>query len=559
VSFDDAEPASASAQERDADTGIPIDQWKRYRIPAPPEGAELRRETEPPVPATAKVVSWTRATTVSTTMEYTGNLTNWQLAKVAEGMGMRPDLAHKARGADGERRVLDEVAAEALVVSGATSGSNLGTGMHGITTEIDGIVSTTEPGAERTEALETLAATVHPDYVRDLQAYYRLITDAEHPVIDYPGFDELVVVHPMLKIAGRFDKVRMINGELAIVDVKTARERPGKYGQIPIAMQLAIYSRAPLIYDPKTNTYRRMSTVSQRNAYVIWAPAGQGYAELIKIDISTGWRWVEVAMKARESRNIKGLYFPVSRAHAPEAPEPAQDEVATEESPNLTPVPSQSDGDATGTGKRRRRCGKCGEYGHNARTCPGSTGQQPEQPDEQQPADERPEQSEQQPEQPADEQPEQQLASEVFDPPENIEEMIARGRACVCMRPDGWSVVESRPDVTVCGRCGLPSEATLVKVLGERRGIRELRGEPEPDFLAEMKRRVKLAEEPPPGTPPGTPKGQWPWHAKIEQATTGGELSEIFRSANAAGEWDEQYMFPHAQERYERLAREAKE
>jgi len=366
-----AEPGgSAPEQKYDEETGLPVGAYSRYLLPMPPE--DLSRDA----PATGRVKSWTRATTISSSMEYMGNLTEWSERMVALGVGMRPDLALKARGSEGDRAVLTEVVEEAKSAAGATKGKNQGTGMHGVSSEIDrAIVTAKADGSSPWGEIERIAESVPSMYRDDVRAYARLIIN-EH--IEYGvGLDEVIVAHPDLMVAGRFDKIRYVSGAFAIFDLKTQKDRPGKHSQLPIAMQLALYARAPWRYDTsgETPVWRSMPGVSHERAYIIWLPGGRGEATLIEVDIASAWQWVRTAISVRESRRVKGLYFPLATAlpgdPVPElqvapAPTKLEEDLPAEVPDGPTPEPA--------TGKKgKRRCGRCGQLGHNARTCTAAT------------------------------------------------------------------------------------------------------------------------------------------------------------------------------------------
>ena len=59
-------------------------------------------------------------------------------------------------------------------------------------------------------------------------------------------------------------------------------------------------------------------------------------------------------------------------------------------------------------------------------------------------------------------------------PPAGVEEMLEQGEVCKTSPCSGagWTTPPwSRPDIQVCGRCGLPSRATMDRVAGERIGL----------------------------------------------------------------------------------------
>ncbi|HSQ78964.1 MAG TPA: PD-(D/E)XK nuclease family protein, partial [Candidatus Bathyarchaeia archaeon] len=383
MSFKDEEIEAANsasvAADLDPDTGIEIDRYGRYRLPKPP----AERNGIMPVPATGRTRSFTRVTTLVSALEYAGSLTEWKLRRVTEGLGRRHDLWLRARAA-GMRPEVDEdelrvVIPEAFAAGGGDVGASRGTAIHAATVALD-------HGHDRPPVDPGDHEAVLVD--RDLTAYQLLLEDARITVPDLAelagtGTEELVCVLPGLEVAGRFDKIRMIDGRLVIVDLKTEKDRPGTYGGLKVAMQLACYARAEWIYDQKEKVYRPIPAVSRDIGYVIWLPRGRGIAELLSIDLRTGWHWVRTAVEVRASRRVKDLVIPHSRADVtaltptpprPEVvaqiPEPEPESSAPPQPP--APAPASAPVQAETSRKPGRRCGKCGQPGHNARTCIGA-------------------------------------------------------------------------------------------------------------------------------------------------------------------------------------------
>lgn len=530
-------------------TGITVDRFGRYRLPLPPvdRGA-------PVTPAGGPLRSYSRATTIASSMEYRGSLEAWALRETVRGVGLRPDLALKARGSGGDRRALDEVVTEAQAVSGMHAGRNQGTGLHGVSIEIDKLLA--EVGDQPIEAwpaVEGIADSVPAEYRGDVLAYAQLVAEGRiRPPAGGGDGNELVVVHPDLMVAGRFDKVRQVGGEDVIVDVKTQKDEPGKYGQLPIAMQLAIYAHAPWIYDdadPTAPCWRPMYRVSKKVAYVIWVPSGAGRAKLIRLDIAAAWLWVETAMKVRESRNVKGLYFPVAEVvtsnswagidtappSTPAAPAaPAADAVPPPGPDGIIPaVRVARPAEPKGGG---RRCGKCGGTGHNARTCTAAS----------------------------------TAVSAVSAPQKH------------CSHTSGWG--QDEEGVWRCADCNAPGAdprtATSKEAIGDLTAPRQPPTGPGPDgavqALREATPAVPTGSVPPPAPPwsqpapepepasasdgippelipPGIGDRQLPVLKEILQAETTDDLTKIYDRAMRAGLWDGILMGP-AQSRYLELA-----
>ena len=136
-----------------------------------------------------------------------------------------------------------------------------------------------------------------------------------------------------------------------------------------------------------------------------------------------------------------------------------------------TDVPAPAEPERSPSGRRRRTCSKCRRPGHTAKNCPGI----PEEDSATFPQA-RPQDGDT-----------AAMGSDVVDqeptatavkirPPMSVDDMLTQDRACPGTCNAGWSVPPwtSRPDLTVCGACGLPSSATLEKIRGERAGMRSL-------------------------------------------------------------------------------------
>jgi len=551
MGFDIGDISAPDRGATDEATGIGVDRFGRYRLPVPPTDRNAGVTA-----AGGPLRSYSRATTISSSMEYRGNLEAWTLRETVHGVSLRPDLVLKAQGSGDDRRALDEVVAEAQAVSGMHKGRNAGTGMHGVTTEVDNLLTQgNERSAEVWSAIESLADLAPVKYRGDVLAYARLAAEVRiRPPTDGGKADELIVVHPDLMIAGRFDKVRIIDSELVIVDAKTQKDEPGKYGQLPIAMQLAIYAHAPWIYDdtnPAAPCWRPAYPVSKRVAYVIWLPSGTGRAKLIKVDIARAWLWVETAMKVRESRNVKDLYFPFAEITVPdpvsvEAPstptqdpapmsQPASDPVSVEAPPTPTqdPAPTPQPGPGgiipavkvAGSAKPKaggRRCGKCGGTGHNARTCSGGQ-QQP------------------------------------------------------CAHTHGWRR-DPESEMWVCAGCGAPGVDPRMTMGGDPAADMPAPRSPGPDGAVQVLREATPTptptptpapatpwqqpesspdpdEIPPERIPPGLEDQQLPVLREILGAKTADDLTKIYDAATRSGLWSAVLMEP-AQSRYLELTQE---
>lgn len=273
---------------------IKRDRFGRYLLPDPETGVEK---------------AWTRATTIARTLADEYNLTLWKLRMVARGMGLRPDLVAGAAAADpdADRKTLDEIASKAMERAGGSTGATLGTALHSFTHRLD-----------RGEALSSLGAPAPLD--ADLVEYGRAL--ARHRLTVVPEWSERIIVVPELGVAGQFDNlVRQPAGvtksrPVAVLDKKTAKSI--EYSMLEIAIQLAIYAHAPLLWNPQTASYEPMpADVDQERALVLHMPVGKAHAQIYGVNLIEGWEYAQLAMKVREARSRgKGMAWLVD-------PEPA--------------------------------------------------------------------------------------------------------------------------------------------------------------------------------------------------------------------------------------------
>lgn len=269
-----ADPFSAPA----APPGdVKRDRWGRYLLPDPETGAER---------------AWTRATTVARTLADEYHLTLWKMRMVAKGMALRPDLVAGAAAADPDedKKTLNEIADKAMERAGASAGATLGTALHTFTHRLD-----------RGEAIpaDEIPAAIRPDLVEyaDTLKQYRLRTR--------PEWVERIVVLPALGIAGQLDRiVQQPSGvtkskPLSVLDLKTGKSVDY---MLEIAIQLAIYANAPLIWNPVARSYEPMPEVDRDRALVLHLPVGKTHGQLYGVNIIEGWEYAQLAILVREAR-----------------------------------------------------------------------------------------------------------------------------------------------------------------------------------------------------------------------------------------------------------------
>lgn len=239
-------------------------------------------------PNGGKPVAYTRCTTFVGALEDRYNLGQWEKRMVALGMGRRPDLVLSAASlTPDDKGELDKLTDAAKEAAGSGASATIGTALHKLTERFDRNQNVGE---------------VPEAYSADLKAYWEATKafDVVHV--------ERFCVLDSLRIGGTPDLIVEYEGRRYIADKKTGSV---DYGQLKIAMQLAVYSRSLMYHIPAGLAIPRREPldVDQDRAIVIHLPAGTGTCELKWVDIRRGWDAVQVAKDVREWRTVKGLLY----------------------------------------------------------------------------------------------------------------------------------------------------------------------------------------------------------------------------------------------------------
>lgn len=298
-----ASPAKPTPDEG----GIIRDRWGRYVLPHPETGVEQ---------------GWTRATTFAKTMSDTYALHKWQERMVAKGLAMRPDLLALVSTTT-DKKALDAICEDAKNAAGSKVGANLGTAVHNYTEQLD-------------MGIELRSIGIPSTIIGDVASYEEALRVTG--LIPVRHLIERVVICTKYGIAGRLDRVLTNRfpvgrwtepGELFIGDVKTAAQIG--YSWLEVAMQLAIYANADYLWNIRERTFEPMPTIDLNEAVVMHVPVQQSETTLYRIDIKTGWEYVELAAQIRAARSNKKLAVrlgetittkPVLKAVQTDVPEP---------------------------------------------------------------------------------------------------------------------------------------------------------------------------------------------------------------------------------------------
>lgn len=258
-------------------------------------------------PDTGKVASWTRATTVSKTLEDASNLTAWAKRLVAIGVANHPHLAAgiAAAAAVDDKKRLNALCEQALEAAGGTARRELGTALHSLCELVD-------------TGRMTIADV--PEAWRDDVTAYREQLEANQLTV-VPEYVEAVLLNHTLRIAGTCDRIyRDRDGQLVIGDLKTGSYM--SWGAFDT--QLAIYATATHLWDPATQTLTPMPAVRQDHAWIVHLPAGEGRCELHAVSVPLGYDNALMALEVRRMRaaDKRDRYIVDPYPHTP-APLPA--------------------------------------------------------------------------------------------------------------------------------------------------------------------------------------------------------------------------------------------
>jgi hypothetical protein len=258
-----------------------------------------------PDPNTGREIPWTRVTTLAKTLSDQYGLTKWQCRMVTKGIAARPDLyALAAATPIDDKATLDRLVDDAKEAAAASSGARLGSALHSFTEQLD--------AGEQVE--------VPAPWDKDVAAYQQTLHQAG--IIIDPAHIERIVVVPELGVAGTFDRILTIPDTDAPVvgDLKTGKDL--SYGWGEIAIQLAIYANAKLMWDPTAGRYEPMPPMNRSDAIVIHLPVGQAKCDLYWVDIAAGWDAAQQCAAVRQWRARDDLavkFTPITGAPAPAA------------------------------------------------------------------------------------------------------------------------------------------------------------------------------------------------------------------------------------------------
>lgn len=261
------------------------DRYKRYKLPDP---------------GTGRIRSWTRATTLASTLADTYHLGKWRERMVLSGIAAKPglldsvpEIAEEAAHGDPDihrpaKAALDIICDDAAREVGADDGAKLGTLLHLITEYAD---------AGRLSEIKHLI----PDaLLPDIDAYTRTL-DAAGITRHIDGI-ERITVNTAVDAAGTLDRIVTVpEGPLPIIgDLKTGKTV--ELAALEIAQQLAIYANSEWMWEDTSGQLKPMPEVNKKTALVFHLPVGKATCTIYEVDIEAGWAAAQVACEVRAMR-----------------------------------------------------------------------------------------------------------------------------------------------------------------------------------------------------------------------------------------------------------------
>lgn len=345
--------------------GVSYDRHRRYLLPVPGEDPEDLRP-------------WTRVTTLTGSLTSNEGLRIWTEREVMRGLGRRADLRALLASDPESKSTQDEVLRGAKVAAGLDAASTYGRALH--------------RALERATSGEEIDLPVDEQLGSDLALALACLQRAGIRVRAV----EQVVVHATLGYAGRLDalwEVTLPDGSvrLRVGDLKTGKVAETAKRQV-IGAQLAGYANCTHIYDPATRSFSAPPDIDRTAGHVLHVR--DGVAQLYEIDLITGWVDMLIAVKLHGRRSASTQMLPVGEPMRGEERAPHGPVSTREEEPPAPPLASAqpvmagsvetftteqvetrtvpaSEPERSPSGRKRRACSKCRQYGHTAKNCPG--------------------------------------------------------------------------------------------------------------------------------------------------------------------------------------------
>src|SRR5690554_650231 len=135
-------------------------------------------------PGGGRPVAYRRCTSFVDVLDDRWALEAWKQRQVAHGLALRHDLLLKAASANGDKKILNEVAQSAMEAAGSSTSATTGTALHAITEQLD-------------RGQDPL---IPPSAQPDVDAYRRATEHLRMRAV------EVFVVNDELQVGGTFDR-----------------------------------------------------------------------------------------------------------------------------------------------------------------------------------------------------------------------------------------------------------------------------------------------------------------------------------------------------------------
>lgn len=264
---------------------IPRDRWGRPTI------VPLGTDGSPDL--TAKLVPYTRVSTMAKSLDDTSNLMTWMQRVTLLGVVRRPDLVtrvaalmaqHEDPNTDfAAKKKLNEIAKEAKEAGGASDAASLGTALHELTEALDAGRDITPFAGQWQPRLDGYA---------DVMSNYE--------VLDMETF----VVNDEVKAAGSFDRLlRCPDGRVRVGDLKTGAHDDNY--PLGVSTQIGTYANAHR-YDPETGERSELHPdLDTSVGLLIHMPARGEGIRVFPLDLNRGWYAAKYAAGVHEIRKWK--------------------------------------------------------------------------------------------------------------------------------------------------------------------------------------------------------------------------------------------------------------
>lgn len=264
--------------------------------PTIPKDGNGRYKAVPP--AGGKPKGHTRVTTFAGALDDTEGLTVWRNRLLAEGVANNPDIIAGINNANGDKRRIGSLAADALHQAGEKLAADVGTAIH----------TAIEHGIDRTPGVPAPPAPYDADVtaaLTELKAHMLRPVHLEAVMLcpyDTIGTGDMLAAGPW------GDKLRWVDHKTGSNPVR-----------LSYAIQLWMYGNATHMWNG--DGWDTAPVIDTDTAYILHVPAGTGTATLVEVNIGAAAPLAELANMVRTARSKKTTEAMFTRLEATEVPE----------------------------------------------------------------------------------------------------------------------------------------------------------------------------------------------------------------------------------------------